>query len=156
MVKVKKNANVGRGETYEEGRSSRGRRSGNGKGKKVASELRLPKRNEEGMLMRGGQEDEEESDEKEEEDAGQDVMNVDEEISKEEPAEETFRRGMRHKKRQERVEEGQLSEGMSQLIEMMASMQASMNSWFDALDGKISDIQERAMRLEATGRKKDR
>ncbi|KAI5675402.1 hypothetical protein M9H77_06352 [Catharanthus roseus] len=28
-------------------------------------------------------------------------------------------------------------------MEMMASMQAQMNNWFDALDGKISDIQER-------------
>ncbi|KAI5653537.1 hypothetical protein M9H77_30724 [Catharanthus roseus] len=53
---------------------------------------------------------------------------------------------MRQKKRQERVEEGQSSRSISQLMEMIASMQATMNSRFDALDGKISDIQERVMR----------
>ncbi|KAI5681144.1 hypothetical protein M9H77_02371 [Catharanthus roseus] len=41
---IVKNANVGRGENYEEGGSSRGGRTGKGKGKKVASEVRLPKR----------------------------------------------------------------------------------------------------------------
>ncbi|KAI5668900.1 hypothetical protein M9H77_18753 [Catharanthus roseus] len=73
-------------------------------------------------------------------------MNVVEEESKEEPEEETFRREMRQKKRQERVEEGQLSESMSQIMDMIASLQASMNSHFDALDGNISDIQERDKR----------
>ncbi|KAI5672470.1 hypothetical protein M9H77_12834 [Catharanthus roseus] len=42
MVKVK-NANVGMGENYEEGRSSRDGRTGKEKGKKVASKVRLPK-----------------------------------------------------------------------------------------------------------------
>ncbi|KAI5672333.1 hypothetical protein M9H77_12697 [Catharanthus roseus] len=41
MVKVK-NANVGREENYEEGGSSRGGRTGKGKGKRVATEVRLP------------------------------------------------------------------------------------------------------------------
>ncbi|KAI5683126.1 hypothetical protein M9H77_04354 [Catharanthus roseus] len=113
-------------------------------------------RNEEGMLVRGGQDDNDESDEDNEENEGQKAMNVDEEKSEEEPEEETFRREMRQKKRQERVEEGQLSGSMSQLMEMIASMQASMNSRFDALDGNISDIQERVMRLEARGREEDK
>ncbi|KAI5682331.1 hypothetical protein M9H77_03559 [Catharanthus roseus] len=39
-----KNANVGREENYEEGGSSRGGRTGKGKGKKVESEVRLPER----------------------------------------------------------------------------------------------------------------
>ncbi|KAI5648876.1 hypothetical protein M9H77_34881 [Catharanthus roseus] len=39
-------------------------------------------------------------------------------------------------------------------MEMMASMRAQMNNSFDALDGKISDIQERVMRLEAEEEKK--
>ncbi|KAI5668177.1 hypothetical protein M9H77_18030 [Catharanthus roseus] len=60
-------------------------------------------RTDEGMLVRGGQEDDDESDE--EEDEGQDAINVDEEVS-ERPEEETFRREMRQKKRQEKVEEG--------------------------------------------------
>ncbi|KAI5668033.1 hypothetical protein M9H77_17886 [Catharanthus roseus] len=97
-------------------------------------------RNEEDMLVRGGQESDEE--EEEEDDEGQDAINVDEEDSEEEPEEETFRREMRQKKRQERVEEGQSFGDMSQLMEKIASMQASMNSRIDALDGKISDIQE--------------
>ncbi|KAI5676422.1 hypothetical protein M9H77_07372 [Catharanthus roseus] len=100
-------------------------------------------RNEEGMLVREGQEvDDENDEEEEEEDAGQDAMSVDEEVSEEELEEETFRREMRQKKRQERVEEGQ-------------SSGASMNSRFDALDGKISDIQGRVIRLEARGREED-
>ncbi|KAI5681611.1 hypothetical protein M9H77_02839 [Catharanthus roseus] len=37
-------------------------------------------------------------------------------------------------------------------MEMLASMQAQINSRFDVLDGKISNIQERVMRLEARGR----
>ncbi|KAI5682222.1 hypothetical protein M9H77_03450 [Catharanthus roseus] len=45
---------------------------------------------------------------------------------------------------------------MSQLMEMIASMQASMNSRFDALDGKILDIQERVIRLEARGREDEK
>ncbi|KAI5664668.1 hypothetical protein M9H77_23991 [Catharanthus roseus] len=53
---------------------------------------------------------------------------------------------MRQKKRQERVEEGQSFGSMSQLIEMIASMITSMNSHFDALDGNISDIQERSLK----------
>ncbi|KAI5680612.1 hypothetical protein M9H77_01839 [Catharanthus roseus] len=205
MVKVK-NANVGRGETYEEEGSSRGERSGKGKGKKVASELKLPERfisikeaanfeewtskrrktasghrvdlsyikvfqyfmlnlvgigdhigigkiyNKHTFKRMGFSRNEEE----EEEDEGQDVTNIDEETSEEEPEEESFRRELRQKKRQERVEEGQPSEGMSEFMEMMASIQATIDSRFDALDGKISDIQERVMRLEARGREENR
>ncbi|KAI5676245.1 hypothetical protein M9H77_07195 [Catharanthus roseus] len=103
-------------------------------------------RNEEGMLVRGGQDDNDESDEDDEGNEGQEAMNVDEEESEEELEEETFRREMRQKKRQERVEEGQSSGSMSQLMDMIASMRASMNSRFDALDGKILDIQERNKR----------
>ncbi|KAI5648760.1 hypothetical protein M9H77_34765 [Catharanthus roseus] len=93
-------------------------------------------KNEEGMLVIGGQEDDDESDEEEEEEEyeGQDAMNVDEEVSEEELEEETFRREIRQKKRQERVEKGQSSRGMSQLMEIITSMQASMNSRFDAPD----------------------
>ncbi|KAI5681738.1 hypothetical protein M9H77_02966 [Catharanthus roseus] len=87
-------------------------------------------RNEEGMLVRGGQDDNDESDEDDEGNEGQEAMNVDEEESEEKPKQETFRREMRQK-------------NMSQLIDMIASLQASMNSRFDTLDGKISNIQER-------------
>ncbi|KAI5652604.1 hypothetical protein M9H77_29791 [Catharanthus roseus] len=112
-------------------------------------------RNEEGMLVRGGQEDNDKSDDNDEENEGQEAMNMGEEESEGEPKEETFRREMRQKKRQERVEEGQSSGNVSQLMEMIAFMQASMNSHFDALYGKISDIQERVMRLEFCKKKKD-
>ncbi|KAI5648970.1 hypothetical protein M9H77_34975 [Catharanthus roseus] len=43
MVKVK-NANIGRGENFEEGESSRCGKTGKGKGKNAASEVRLPER----------------------------------------------------------------------------------------------------------------
>ncbi|KAI5673079.1 hypothetical protein M9H77_13443 [Catharanthus roseus] len=113
-------------------------------------------RNEEDMLVRGGQDDNDKSDEDDEGNVGQESMNVDEEENEEEPEEETFRREMRQKKRQERVEEGQSSGSMSQLMDMITSLQTSMNSGFDALDGKISDIQERVMRLEARDREEDK
>ncbi|KAI5681530.1 hypothetical protein M9H77_02758 [Catharanthus roseus] len=105
-------------------------------------------RNEEGMLVRGGKKDNNENDEDDEETERLEAMNVDEEESEEEPEEETFRREMRQKKRQERVEEGQSSGSMSQLLERIASMQASTDSRFDALDGKISDIQEKMIRIK--------
>ncbi|KAI5649644.1 hypothetical protein M9H77_35649 [Catharanthus roseus] len=44
IEKKKGNANVGREENYEEGGSSRGERTGKGKGKRVATEVRLPER----------------------------------------------------------------------------------------------------------------
>ncbi|KAI5677951.1 hypothetical protein M9H77_08901 [Catharanthus roseus] len=85
-------------------------------------------RNEESALVRGGQKGDDESDEKEEdEDEGKNAMNVDEELSEEEPEGETFRKEKSQKKRQERVEEGQ----------------------------SFGDIQERVMRLEARGREED-
>ncbi|KAI5652373.1 hypothetical protein M9H77_29560 [Catharanthus roseus] len=99
-------------------------------------------RNEDGMLVRGEQDDNDESDEDDEGNEAQEAMNVDEKESEEEPEEETFRKEMRQKKRQERAEEGQSSGSMSQLMEMVASRQTSMNSHFDALHGKISNIQE--------------
>ncbi|KAI5680589.1 hypothetical protein M9H77_01816 [Catharanthus roseus] len=83
------------------------------------------------MLVRGGQDNNDESDEDDEGNEGQEAMN------------KTYRREMRQKKRQERVEEGQSSRSIFQLMDMIASFQASMNSRFDALDGMISDIQER-------------
>ncbi|KAI5652707.1 hypothetical protein M9H77_29894 [Catharanthus roseus] len=144
-----KNANVGREENYERG-SSRGGRTGKGKGKRLATKVRLPERYVGERRTRIVEEEEEEKHER------QDAMDVDEEISEEEQDEETFRREMRQKKRQESVEEGQSSGGMSQLMEMKASMQALMNSHFDSLDGKISDIQERVMKLEARGREEDK
>ncbi|KAI5657380.1 hypothetical protein M9H77_26173 [Catharanthus roseus] len=85
-------------------------------------------KNEEGILVRGGQDDNDESDEDDERNEEEEAMNVDEEKSEEEPEEETFRREMRQKKRQERVEEGQSSGSMSQVMDMIASLQASMNS----------------------------
>ncbi|KAI5666583.1 hypothetical protein M9H77_16436 [Catharanthus roseus] len=59
----------------------------------------------EGMLVRGGQDDNDESDEDDEENKEEEAMNVDEDESEEEPEEETFRREMRQKKRQERKQE---------------------------------------------------
>ncbi|KAI5677746.1 hypothetical protein M9H77_08696 [Catharanthus roseus] len=108
MVKVK-NANVGRGENYEEGGSSRGERTRKGKGRKVTSEPRLPKRfisvtavakfeertrkrrkiapghrNKHTFKRMGFSRNEEGVDEEEkEEDEGQDTMNVDEEVRRE-------------------------------------------------------------------------
>ncbi|KAI5681136.1 hypothetical protein M9H77_02363 [Catharanthus roseus] len=84
-------------------------------------------------------------DEDDENNEGQEAMNVDKEETEEEPEEETYRREMRQKKRQERVEEVQLSRSMTQIMDMITSLQASINIRLDALDRKISDIQERKM-----------
>ncbi|KAI5667225.1 hypothetical protein M9H77_17078 [Catharanthus roseus] len=62
-------------------------------------------KNEEGMLVRGGKDDNE-SDEDDEGNEGQEAMNVDEEDSEKESEEEIHRREMRQKKLQERFEEG--------------------------------------------------
>ncbi|KAI5662104.1 hypothetical protein M9H77_21427 [Catharanthus roseus] len=79
-------------------------------------------KNEEGMLVRGGQDDDdEETDEDNEGNEGQEAINVDEEESEEEPEEETYRREMRQKKRQEQVEEDQSSRSMTQIMDMVAS-----------------------------------
>ncbi|KAI5676618.1 hypothetical protein M9H77_07568 [Catharanthus roseus] len=109
-------------------------------------------RNEDGKLIRGGQKEDSENSEKYEEEEGNEPENVDEEESDSETEQERFRRETRKKKRQERTEEGSSSGSMTQLMEMIASLQTSMNTWFDALDDKISDIQERVMRLEARDR----
>ncbi|KAI5663849.1 hypothetical protein M9H77_23173 [Catharanthus roseus] len=101
-------------------------------------------KNEEGMLVRGVQDDyDNESDEDDEGNEGQEVMNIDEEESETEPKEEINRREIRQKKRQEQVKEGQSSVSMTQIMDMIASLQASKNSRLDALDEKISDVQER-------------
>ncbi|KAI5652823.1 hypothetical protein M9H77_30010 [Catharanthus roseus] len=51
--------------------------------------------NEEGMLVKGGQDDSDESDEDDEGNEEQEAMDVDDEESEEEPEEETYRREMR-------------------------------------------------------------
>ncbi|KAI5659309.1 hypothetical protein M9H77_28102 [Catharanthus roseus] len=60
-------------------------------------------KNEEGMLVRGGQDESDEDDEDNEGNEGQEEKNIDEEESKTEQEEETFRRELRQKRRQERV-----------------------------------------------------
>ncbi|KAI5683090.1 hypothetical protein M9H77_04318 [Catharanthus roseus] len=104
-------------------------------------------RNKDGKLIRGGQEEDSENSEKEEEEKeeGNEPEDVDEQESDSETEEERFRREIRKKKRQERTEEGSSSGSMTQLMEIIASLQTSMNTRFDALDGKISDIQERIL-----------
>ncbi|KAI5662096.1 hypothetical protein M9H77_21419 [Catharanthus roseus] len=110
-------------------------------------------RNEDGKLIRGGQEEDSENSEKEEEKGdGNEPEDVDEEESDSDTEEERFRRETRKKNRQERTEEGSSSGRMTELMEMIASQQTSMNTRFEALDGKISDIQEKVMRLEARNR----
>ncbi|KAI5654579.1 hypothetical protein M9H77_31766 [Catharanthus roseus] len=54
-------------------------------------------KNEEGMLVRGGQDDDDERDEDDERNEGQEAMDIDEEESETEPEEDTYRREMRKK-----------------------------------------------------------
>ncbi|KAI5666636.1 hypothetical protein M9H77_16489 [Catharanthus roseus] len=83
-------------------------------------------RNEEGLFVRGVQDDNDEDDDKDNEE--REGMNIDEEESDTEPEEETHRKEIRQKKREERTEEGSSSGSITQLMEMIASLQASMNS----------------------------
>ncbi|KAI5649443.1 hypothetical protein M9H77_35448 [Catharanthus roseus] len=102
-------------------------------------------KNDEGQFIRGEQHESDADDEEkdDDDDEEQEEINVNEEESDSEPEEETHRKEIRRKKSQERTEEGSSLGSMTQLKVMIASLQASMNSWFDNLDGKISDIQER-------------
>ncbi|KAI5658824.1 hypothetical protein M9H77_27617 [Catharanthus roseus] len=103
--------------------------------------------NEDGKLIRGGQEEDSENSENEKE--GNEPEENDSEMKK-----KIIRRETRKKNKQERTEEGSSSGSMNQVMEMIASLQTSINTRLDALDGKISDIQERLMRLEARDRDK--
>ncbi|KAI5670820.1 hypothetical protein M9H77_11184 [Catharanthus roseus] len=156
MIKVI-NANVRREENYEEGGSSKGGNTGKGKGKRVANEARIPERF---ISVKEAANFEEWKRKRRKVAPGHRVdlsdmesMDVDDEECEEEPEEENFRREMRQKKSQERVEEGQTSGSMSQLMDMIAFMQASLNNHFDALDGKISDIQEKFIRRTKNAQK---
>ncbi|KAI5681400.1 hypothetical protein M9H77_02627 [Catharanthus roseus] len=115
-------------------------------------------KNEDGKLIKGGQEEDsentekEEEEEEEEEEEGNKPEDVDEEESDSETKEERFKRETRKKKRQERTEEDSSSGSITLIMDMIASLQTSMNTQFDALDGKIFDIQERVMSLEIRDR----
>ncbi|KAI5678649.1 hypothetical protein M9H77_09599 [Catharanthus roseus] len=104
-------------------------------------------------LPHGGQDDDDNDEEDDDED--QEDMDMEEEDSDEETEVEIQRRETRQKKRQERTEEGLSSGSMNHLMDMIASLQTSINTRFDAfdsrfevLDGKVSNIQERLDALD--------
>ncbi|KAI5666791.1 hypothetical protein M9H77_16644 [Catharanthus roseus] len=104
-------------------------------------------KNEEEKLIMGGQEEDSENSDEEEEEEGNEHEQSDYETRA-----ERIRRETRKKKRQERTEEGSSSSSMNQVMEIIAFLQISICTRLDALDSKISDIQERFIRFEATGR----
>ncbi|KAI5663975.1 hypothetical protein M9H77_23298 [Catharanthus roseus] len=108
-------------------------------------------RNEDGRLIRGGQEKDSKNskNEEEEEEEGNEPEENDSEMEVERIRGETIR-----KKRQERTKEGSSSGSMNQVMEMIASLQTSICTRLDALDSKMSDIQERFMRFKAREQKK--
>ncbi|KAI5652720.1 hypothetical protein M9H77_29907 [Catharanthus roseus] len=110
-------------------------------------------RNDEGGFIRGGQDqgDSEEEDDDEE----QEEMHVSEEESDFEMEVERIGRETRRKKRQERPKEGSSSGSISQVMDMIASLQTMLCTRLDALDNKMTDIQEKVMRLEKGGRDRD-
>ncbi|KAI5664562.1 hypothetical protein M9H77_23885 [Catharanthus roseus] len=79
-------------------------------------------KNEEGKLMRGGQEEDSENSEEEEEEEGNEPEECDSETEV-----ERIRRETRRKKRQERIEEGKSSVDMAQIMDRIAAMQAQLN-----------------------------
>ncbi|KAI5677469.1 hypothetical protein M9H77_08419 [Catharanthus roseus] len=131
-------------------------------------------KDEDGTFIRGEQDDDDNDEEDDDED--QEDMDMEEEDSDEEMEVEVQRRETRQKKRQERTEEGSSLGSMSHLMDMIASLQTSMNTRFDAFDGrfevldgkvsniqerldtldqKMTDTQERVKRLEQGGRDRD-
>ncbi|KAI5682154.1 hypothetical protein M9H77_03382 [Catharanthus roseus] len=107
-------------------------------------------RNEDGRLIRGGQEEDSENSKNEEEEEEEEGNEPEESDSETEVG--RIRRETRRKKRQERTEEGSSSGSINQVMEMIASLQTSICTRLDALDSKMSVIQERFMRFEARGR----
>ncbi|KAI5652508.1 hypothetical protein M9H77_29695 [Catharanthus roseus] len=98
-------------------------------------------RTKDGRLIRRAQAEDSKNSEKEEEEEGNEPEENDSETEV-----ERIRREIRRKKRQERTEEGSSSGSMNQVMEMIASLQTSIYTWLDALDSKMSDIQERTKR----------
>ncbi|KAI5663812.1 hypothetical protein M9H77_23135 [Catharanthus roseus] len=94
-------------------------------------------KNEEGLLVRVGQNESDEDDEEDDDDEQQEEINVDEEESDTEPKVKTHRMEIRQKKRQEKVEEGLSSVDMAQLIARIITMQSKLNSRLDDIDGKL-------------------
>ncbi|KAI5661869.1 hypothetical protein M9H77_21192 [Catharanthus roseus] len=90
----------------------------------------------EGQFVKCGHNERDKDDEEDDNDEEQEEINVDEEESDSKPEEETHRREIRQKKRQERMEEGSSSSSMTQLMEMIASVQASMNSRLVSIEQK--------------------
>ncbi|KAI5662975.1 hypothetical protein M9H77_22298 [Catharanthus roseus] len=78
--------------------------------------------NEEGVLVKGGQDESDEDNEDVEGNEGQEAMNVVKEDSEIEPEEETHRKEIRQKKRQERAEEG--SSSGTEIEERVTRMEA--------------------------------
>ncbi|KAI5654529.1 hypothetical protein M9H77_31716 [Catharanthus roseus] len=107
-------------------------------------------RNEEGLLVRGGQNESDEHDK--EDDEEQEEMNVDEEESDPEPEVETHRKEIRKKKRQEKTEEGSSSVDMAQLMARIITMKPELNSRLDDIDGKLhnrlDDIDEKIVDIQ--------
>ncbi|KAI5667679.1 hypothetical protein M9H77_17532 [Catharanthus roseus] len=92
---------------------------------------------EEGLFVRGGQNESGEDDEEDDDDdEKQEEINMDEEESDIEPEVETHRREIRQKKRQEKMEEGSSSVDMAQLMARIITMQSQLNSRLDDIDGK--------------------
>ncbi|KAI5653889.1 hypothetical protein M9H77_31076 [Catharanthus roseus] len=113
-------------------------------------------RNDEGLLIRDGQQG---SDDDDEEDNGdEEEGNTPENMDEEETNEEDIRREMRSKKRQERTEKGQSSINTAQM-DRIAAMQAQLDDRLnnvngnllirlDELDEKILEINNQVIRLE--------
>ncbi|KAI5648701.1 hypothetical protein M9H77_34706 [Catharanthus roseus] len=89
-------------------------------------------RNEDGELIRGGQEEESENSEEEDEEG-----NEPEGMDEDEKNVEEIQRELKFKKRQEIEYEGQSSVDMAQLIARIITMQSQFNSRVDDIDGKL-------------------
>ncbi|KAI5682558.1 hypothetical protein M9H77_03786 [Catharanthus roseus] len=92
-------------------------------------------RNEDGRLIRGGQEEDSENSKEEEENEGNEPENMDEDKTNE----EEIQREMRSKRRQENMEEGSSSVDMGQLMARIIAIQYQLNGRLDDIDGKIKN-----------------
>ncbi|KAI5671180.1 hypothetical protein M9H77_11544 [Catharanthus roseus] len=98
-------------------------------------------RNDDGLLIRGGQQGSDDDDDDAEEDNGdEEEGNEPESMDEEDTNEEDIRREMRSKKGQERTEEGQSSVDTPLILDRIAVMQAQLDDRLDDLNDKIVDI----------------
>ncbi|KAI5657823.1 hypothetical protein M9H77_26616 [Catharanthus roseus] len=94
-------------------------------------------RNDEGLLIRSGQQESDYDDDEEEDNSDKEEGNEPESMDEEDTNEEDIRREMRSKKRQERTEERQSLVDTAQIMDRIVAMQAQLNDRLNDINGNL-------------------